>query len=122
MIVFILLVPQGSHVYVLAEVKDETVLIDQCALKKGYLMSVILPEETISHGNRNIILRVFYNQTELFTSDRCIRYNIGTGDCVLESNTLPSDLPIDSELLIQIELLDANNRLIAKVEDSLVYK
>lgn len=122
LISILLLVPQGSHVYVLADVDNELVSIEQCALKKNYLISLVRPEDNISQGDRNLVLRIFYNQTEILTSNRCTRYNIGTGTCVLESNMLPTNLPIDAELLIRVELYDANDLFIASTEDNLVYK
>ena len=113
--------PLGSYVYVVANVTDENVTINKCALEQGHLLDLLNPDANVSQGDRTVILKVFYNQTELLSSERCIKNNVGTGNCVLESQSLPNDLPIDAVLTIQVELYDSNDTLIANAEDNLIY-
>lgn len=120
--IWFLLVPQGSYIYVIVDVEDNTVSIEDLALKKGYLLSMLNPDESFSQGYKSIVLSVFFNQTELFPSTREVRYDIGEGTCALQSNYLPDDLPINAELLISVDLCDANGVVIATAQDSLVYK
>lgn len=118
-VLYLFLVPQGSSVYVLVEVKEDSLNISQCALKKLFLISLLSSEENVTRGDRRIVLRVFYNQTELLSSER---YDIGTGNCVLRSSRLPSNITLNSELLIRVQLYSAINEMITQTETTLVYK
>jgi len=120
-VVILLIIPQGSYVNALIEVEDQNVSLQQCALKKQVLLNMFTPSEDISQGDRTIVLKIFHNQTELI-AERCTRQHIGTGTCELKSGILPNDLPNAAELLIRVELYDANGLLITSAEDSLVYK
>ena len=118
-ILYLFLVPQGSCVYVLVEVKENSLTISECALRKLYRINILAPEEDVTSGDRRIVLKVFHNQTELLSSER---YNIGTGNCVLQTARLPNGIPINSELTIKIQLYNPNNEMITQTETILVYK
>lgn len=115
---YLLLVPQGSYVYVLVQVSENSVEISQCALKKIHLINILRPEGDVTTGDRELVLKVFLDQAEM-TSSR--RENVGTGDCVLESSALSQDTPINSELTIVVQLYDVDNVMIAQAQTSLMY-
>jgi hypothetical protein len=116
---YMFFVPIGSYVYVLVEVRENSLNITEYTLRKLHMISIMRPEEDITIGNRKLILRVFFNQTEIMSSHRD---NIGTGDCIIESSTLPQDIPINSELTIVAQLYDVKNAMIAQSQVLLIYR
>lgn len=118
-VVILFIVPYGSCVRVVAAVNDNAIGIQQCALKKIYAISTTDPEDTVSAGNRVVVLKAFSSQIQIFSVNRT---DIGTGNCVMNSPPLPSNLSVNSLLLIRIELRDSAGNLLAQDETTIAYK
>ena len=118
--IYLFVIPQGSYIHTVVEVGESSLQIEKCALKKLYPISILDPEDDVTSGDRYIILNVIFDQTELL--ETLIRENIGIGTCVLNTKTLPSNIQINTELIIQVQLYNLNKEMINQIGTSLIYK
>ena len=114
-------IPLGTCVRVVASTTPYGVIINGCTLKTVYILSINNPEPSSSIGNRVIVMKVFYRQTEISSVEKT---NIGNtiGNYVIDSPTLPSNLSVNSELRVAIQLRDSAGTLLAQDETTILYK
>jgi len=114
-------IPLGTCVHVVASTTPHGVIINGCTLKTVYILSIDNPEPSSSIGNRVIVMKVFNRQTEIFSVEK---NKIGNtiGNYVIDSPTLPSDLSVNSELRVTIQLRNSTGNLIAQDETTILYK
>ena len=115
---YFFVIPQGSRVEIVVLVENDAIQISEYYLKKLYSISIIEPREAMSLGDRSITFIVFHDNSIIYSSSRI---NIGTGSCVMNSNTL-KNIDVNSELIIKVELMTLNNEIIAESTTTLLYK
>jgi hypothetical protein len=115
-------IPLGTCIHVATAVTPRTVSIMGCSLREVYMLSYNSPELSSSYdGDRVIVIKVFDRQTEISTVEKTnITNYIGT--YVIDSPTLPSDLSVNSELRVIVQLRDSTGNLLAQDETSILYK
>ena len=113
-------VPIGTCVIVFASTSPHEVSINGCTLKTVYVLGLNSPESSISDGDRVIVMKVFSGQTEIFTVEKTNIYN-RMGNYFIYSPTLPSDLSVNSELRVEIQLRYSGTT-IAQDETTILYK
>ena len=99
-------IPVGTCIHVAAATTPGGVSINGCSLRKVYMLSYNSPELSSSDGDRVIVMKVFNDQTEIFTVEKT---NITKyiGSYFIDSPTLPSDLSVNSELRVTVQLRDS---------------
>ena len=111
--------PLGTYVEVVVDVGQDSVIISQCALKTAYPANMLPLGENVTKGDRKLVLKVSYGQVELAI---LVKQDIGIGRCVLRTDYLSEDIPKNTELAIEIDLIDENNERVAEDETVLTYK
>lgn len=92
-----------------------------CSLKDVYLLGSSDIESSESIGDRVIVVRVFNGQDGLFTIERANITNY-IGYYVINSPTLPAEVSLNSELHVEIQMIDSVGNILAEDETTILYK
>jgi len=110
----------GKYVQVIASTAPSTVSMG-CSLKDVYLLGSSDIESSESIGDRVIVVRVFNGQDGLFTIERANITNY-IGYYVINSPTLPAEVSLNSELHVEIQMIDSVGNILAEDETTILYK
>lgn len=92
-----------------------------CSLKDVYLLGSSNIESSESIGDRVLVLKVFNGQDGLFTIERAKITNY-IGYYVINSPTLPAEVSLNSELHVEIQMIDSVGNILAEDETAILYK
>jgi hypothetical protein len=113
-------IPFGTGVSVFVSTTPTGLSINGCSLKTVYVLSSSSFEISGSSGDRLIVMKVFNGQTEIFSVQKG---NImeGIGNFFIESPALPSDLGVNTELRVEVQLKDASGSIIAQDQTTIIF-
>lgn len=115
----LLTIPYGSHLKVVASVTANAISIQSCSLEKNYPINMLGDmRNTVSLGVNSISMQVYYGQSLVLSSQKG---NLGIGNCVIDSNIVPSSVPSNSNLLVVVKLIDPSGNIIAQNQETILY-
>ena len=112
----------GKNVKVVASTTPNDVSINGCSIGDVYLLGSRDIESSKEIGDRMLVIRIFIGQDNLFTPIEIANVSNHLGLYVVNSPILPGEVSYNSELRVEIKLVDSAGNILSEDEKTITYK
>lgn len=100
-IIFFLFISTGSRVEAKVNIGEDSFDLESYYLAQVYPLA-ILPEETVTQGDKTLILSVAVGGNEILRAEK---QNLGTGVAIIRTGSMPGNVEVGAKLDLTISLL-----------------